>query len=166
MSDWGGSPLGAAAASAALPAQIPSRLTVHHQGEVWPEGKEVAPYLQRLQRWSRQTRGWVDIPYHYIVAPDGQVYAARPVELPGDSNTDYDTRGHLQLMLLGNFELQQPTAAQWQATVALLAWLMREHGLGPERIGAHRDHSDQTVCPGAHLMQRFDALREQAAALR
>ncbi len=157
---WGGTSSMAPAAAA----QRITHLTVHHQGELWQDGADVAAYLRRLQRWSRETRGWPDLPYHHIVAPDGTVYAGRSSALPGDTNTEYDPRGHLQVMLLGNFELQSPSPEQWRSTVQLLAQLLAEHRLAPEAIGAHRHHSAQTVCPGANLFVRFDELRAAVAA--
>jgi xylose isomerase len=106
----------------------------------------------------------VDIPYHYVVAPNGEVYAARPVQLAGDTNTDYDPNGHLLVMLLGNFEEQEPTAEQWDATVRVVAQLLKQHGLDASVIGAHRHFSNQTVCPGAKLFARFEELRAAVAA--
>lgn len=141
-------------------------LTVHHQGETWQTGADVAAYLRRLQQWSRRERAWVDVPYHYIVSPEGQVYAGRGLQWAGDSNTDYDTAGQVQVMLLGNFEHQQPSAAQLQATAQLLGQLMAVYGLAPQHIVGHRHHSNQTVCPGAHLMSVFEDLRAQATAMR
>lgn len=151
---WGGT-------SPPLPAQAQpiTRLTLHHQGETWKPGADVQDYLRRLQRWSRQARGWVDIPYHYIVAQDGRAYAARPWQIAGDTNTEYDPRGHLLVMLVGNFEVQEPTPAQWQGTVALVAHLLVQHGLHVEDLATHRDLSAQTLCPGAHLYRRFDELK-------
>lgn len=169
----GGTPLrivsaqawGSTSLVAPTPAPQPvTHLTVHHQGELWKDGADVPAYLRRLQRWSREARGWPDLPYHYIVAPDGTVHAGRSPALPGDTNTEYDPRGHLQVMLLGNFEVQSPSAAQWRSTVQLLAHLLAAHGLAPEAIGAHRHHSAQTVCPGANLFARFDELRAAVAA--
>ncbi len=158
VADWGG----VAVAPPAV-AQPLRRLTVHHQGELWKAGADVPAYLRRLQSWSQQARGWVDIPYHYIVAPDGQVYAARPVSIAGDTNTDYDPRGHLLVMLLGNFEEQEPTPEQWQSTVRLIAQLLDEHRINASTIGAHR-HFASTACPGANFYKRFDELREAVAA--
>lgn len=155
---WGGSP----PAPVGVPQSI-TRLTLHHQGVIWQPGSDVAGYLLRLQNWSRNTRGWVDIPYHYVVAPDGRVYAARPWSIAGDTNTEYDPRGHLLVMLLGDFEVQLPTPEQWDATVDLLAQLLPRHGLGPDQIDSHRDHSAQTLCPGAHLYARLVELRSAVA---
>lgn len=162
--DWGAVPPDAAMAERAI-AKIQGRITgitVHHQGEIWVSGSDVAAYLRRLQQWSRQSRPWVDLPYHYVIAPEGTIFAGRPIEWAGDSNTDYDTRGQIQVMLLGNFEEQQPTAAQLSSAVGLLAHLMRTYDLPRDAILAHRHHTAQTVCPGAHLMVHFDVLRDEA----
>jgi hypothetical protein len=159
VDDWGGQ-----ASAAPAVAQPLTRLTVHHQGERWKTGDDVPAYLRRLQTWSRQARGWVDIPYHYIVAPDGQVYAARPVTIAGDTNTAYDPHGHLLVMLLGNFEEQEPTPEQWRSTVRLIAQLLDEHRIDASAVGAHRHFASNTVCPGANFYKRFDELRAAVVA--
>ena len=143
---WGGSP----GAASEEPQHI-SRITIHHQGEIWKEGSDPEAYLRRLQQWSRLTKHWADIPYHYVIAPDGRIYAARPLSQAGDTNTEYDPRGHALIMLVGNFEEQQPTPAQLKAAIDVTAWLAREHHLGLDAIGSHRDHSSQTVCPGKNF---------------
>ena len=108
-------------------------------------------YLRRLQAWSRNTKRWADIPYHYVVAPDGRIYAARPLAVAGDTNTEYDPTGHALVMLLGNFEEVEPTPQELQATVDLMAWLARSHGLRADSIASHNDYSAQTLCPGRNL---------------
>ncbi len=134
-----------------MPPQQITHITLHHQGEIWKEGADVQAYLGRLQQWSRLTKRWADIPYHFVIAPDGRIYAARPLGQAGDTNTEYDPRGHALVMLVGNFEEQQPTPAQLSAAVELTAWLAREHHLGLDAIASHKDHSSQTVCPGKNL---------------
>jgi hypothetical protein len=151
-------PPGAAARWPALqPPQQITHITLHHQGEVWKEGTDVEAYLRRLQQWSRLTKRWADIPYHYVIAPDGRIYAARPLAQPGDTNTEYDPRGHALVMLVGNFEEQQPTPAQLNAAVELTAWLAREHHLGLDAIASHKDHSRQTVCPGKNFYAHIES---------
>lgn len=144
---WGGN---APAEPPARPQRI-SHITLHHQGETWTEGADVAAYLRRLQQWSRLSKRWADIPYHYVIAPDGRIYAARPENRAGDTNTGYDPTGHALVMVLGNFEEVKPNAAQLRAVVDLMASLAATHGLAPDRIGAHKDYSAGTVCPGANL---------------
>jgi N-acetylmuramoyl-L-alanine amidase len=106
----------------------------------------------------------VDIPYHYVIAPDGSIHATRDTALAGDTNTEYDPRGHALLMLMGNFDLQQPTAAQLESAVALMAHLARSNGLDETAIASHKDYSTQTACPGAALYARLDELRAAVRA--
>jgi len=153
-SEWGG-----VERSNSLSHQTITHLTVHHQGLIWEPGNDVPAYLRRLQQWSRDTKGWIDVPYHYIVGPDGTIYSGRSPSFAGDTNTEYNPHGHVQVMLLGNFEEQTPTVQQWDSAVKLLAHLLRVHDLPPASIGAHRHHSNQTACPGANLMVRFDEFR-------
>ena len=147
MSEWGGEPI---AITTAAPQTI-TQLTVHHQGETWVVGNDVPNYLRRLQKWSRESKHWADIPYHYVIAPDGRVYAARPESVAGDTNTEYDPRGHLLVMLLGNFEEVEPTREALASLVELLAEKARETGLDERAIASHKDWSQQTVCPGKNL---------------
>jgi hypothetical protein len=157
-SEWGGTER-----PGGVPHRTITHLTVHHQGEHWAPGNDVRAYLRRLQQWSRGTKGWVDVPYHYIIGPDGTIYAGRSPSIAGDTNTEYDPHGHLQVMLLGNFEDQTPTPQQWDSAVKLLAHLLKVHDLSPASIAAHRHVSNQTVCPGENLMRRFEELRAAAS---
>ncbi len=159
---WGGSAIAPETLSQTAPQRI-KYITLHHQGETWPkpssagvDGADVAAYLRRLQSWSRQSKRWLDIPYHYVVAPDGRIYAARPDFVAGDTNTEYRPEGHALVMLLGNFEEVEPSAAALQSTVELMAWLAQENGLSADAIASHRDYSAQTVCPGQQLYRYLE----------
>ncbi|WP_077035214.1 peptidoglycan recognition family protein [Pelomonas sp. KK5] len=143
---WGGSP----SATSYAPQTI-THITLHHQGETWAPGRDVPDYLRHLQQWSRETKHWADIPYHYVIDPEGRVYAARPEAQAGDTNTEYDPRGHLLIMVLGNFEEVEPNAAQLRATVELMADMARKYRLTAADIASHKDFSTQTVCPGKNL---------------
>ncbi len=86
---WGGSP-----STTTQPRHTISRITLHHQGEIVASDVDVPAYLRRLQQWAQLTRRWTDIPYHYVIAPDGVVYSAQPLAEPGDTNTEYNPRRH------------------------------------------------------------------------
>ncbi len=143
---WGGSP-----STGPQPSHRISRITLHHQGEIASPGVDAPAYLRRLQQWSRLTKAWADIPYHYVIAPDGVIYAARPLAEPGDTNTEYQPSGHALVMLMGNFEVQQPSPAQLATTAELMAWIAQSQGLSAAEIATHKDFSKQTVCPGKNL---------------
>jgi hypothetical protein len=74
------------------------------------------------------------VPYHYVIGPDGTIYAGRSPTIAGDTNTEYDTQGHLQVMLLGNFEEQTVTTRQWDSTVQLLAHRCAPPPLDPDCV--------------------------------
>ena len=149
---WGGS-----ATQAPDTAQHITRITLHHQGETSVPSTDVMAYLRRLQQWSRLTKHWIDIPYHYVIAPDGRIYAARPPSIAGDTNTEYQPQGHALVMLMGNFEVTEPTEAQLQSAVSLVAGLAVQYGLGVNAIASHKDFSSQTLCPGKNLYRHLES---------
>lgn len=152
---WGGTPPGQEARRHAI-----RRLTLHHGGEAFPAGRDVPAHLRNLQAWSRREKGWVDIPYHFVIDLEGRVYRCRPLALAGDTNTDYDPTGHALVCVLGNYEEVQPSERQLQALEDVFAMLCLQHGLGPEVIATHRDFTSGTVCPGRHLTAHVGRIRE------
>ena len=147
VSAWGGSPADAALARR----HTITHITLHHQGEPFKPGTDPRAYLRRLQAWSRDTRHWLDIPYHYIIDLDGRIYAGRDIAYAGDTNTEYDPKGHALIEVVGNFEEVEPNQAQLDAVVRLMAMLANKYDVPLDRIASHRDYSGQTVCPGANL---------------
>lgn len=162
VAQWGGTP---ADASRARRHTI-THITLHHQGEAFKPGTDVHKYLRNLQAWSRNTKGWLDIPYHYVIDLEGHTYAARDIAYAGDTNTEYDPKGHALIEVVGNFEEVEPNQQQLDAVVALMASLAAQYGVPVENIASHRDHSDKTVCPGANLYRYVQSgyFREQVAA--
>ena len=113
VAQWGGTP---AEPSAARRHRI-DRITLHHQGLTFPRGKDSQKYLRDLQSWSRNTRGWIDVPYHYVIDLDGNTYEGRDISFAGDTNTSYDPAGHALIEVVGNFEDVEPNAAQLEAFI-------------------------------------------------
>ena len=147
VEEWGGTP---SDASKARLHEI-KYITLHHQGESYPPGTDPIAYLRHLQTWSRETKHWLDIPYHYIIDLDGHIYEGRKIEYAGDTNTEYDPKGHALIEVVGNFEEVQPNAAQLDAVVDLMAMLAKKYKVAPETIHGHKDYSAITVCPGENL---------------
>ena len=162
VADWGGTP---ADASQARRHSI-THITLHHQGEPYKAGTDPRQYLRNLQTWSRNTKHWLDIPYHYIIDLDGQIFEGRKIDYAGDTNTEYDPAGHALIEVVGNFEEVEPNQQQLDAVVALMASLAAKYQVPVENIASHRDHSDKTVCPGANLYRYVQSgyFREQVAA--
>lgn len=162
VADWGGTPADPAKARR----HTITHITLHHQGEPFKPGTDPRQYLRNLQTWSRNSKGWLDIPYHYIIDLEGRTYAGRDIAYAGDTNTEYDPSGHALVEVVGNFEEVEPNQAQLDAVVEVMTMLAQKYDVPVERIASHRDHSDKTVCPGANLYRYVQRgyFREQVAA--
>jgi len=161
VSAWGGTP----AMEARARHHTISQITLHHQGEPFKPGTDPQAYLRRLQTWSRTSKGWLDIPYHYVIDLDGRIYEARRIDFAGDTNTEYDPTGHALIEVVGNFEEVEPNQQQLDAVVDLMALLAAKYKVSLDDIKSHRDHSDKTVCPGANLYRyvKEDYFRHKVA---
>lgn len=161
VADWGGTP----ADSAKARRHRITHITLHHQGEPFKPGTDPQAYLRRLQTWSRAEKGWLDIPYHYVIDLDGRIYGARDIAYAGDTNTEYDPTGHALIEVVGNFEEVEPNQQQLDAVVKLMAMLAARHEVALDAIQSHRDYSDKTVCPGENLYRyvKDDYFRHKVA---
>lgn len=149
IEEWGGVRVDMRATNARE--HVPERITLHHGGVAFLRDRDPMQYLRNLQTWSRNTRGWADIPYHYLIDLDGRVYEGRNVLFAGDTNTDYDPKGHALIVVLGNFEEVEPNPAQLEAVVSTMTMLARRFKLSASVIAGHKDFTAQTACPGKSL---------------
>jgi hypothetical protein len=124
-------------------------LTVHHSAVALLDNRDAPRHLRVFQE-EHQSRGRPDIAYHLLVDRNGNVYRGRPLWAVGDSSTPYDPTGHLLVLCLGNFEVQDVSEAQLGATVDVLAWACARFDVSPATIRGHRDYA-ATLCPGAGL---------------
>ncbi len=149
VAEWGGVKVDMSATSAKR--HVPAAITLHHGGVAFLRDKDPQQYLRNLQSWSRGTRQWADIPYHYLIDLDGRVYAGRDIDYAGDTNTEYDPTGHALIVVLGNFEEVEPNAAQLDAVTNTMTMLARRFNISPNKIAGHKDFSVETLCPGKSL---------------
>jgi N-acetyl-anhydromuramyl-L-alanine amidase AmpD len=143
-------------------------ITIHHTAVKQNPQRSLADKLKSLQKFSQNpgTLGsgkakpaWPDVPYHYYIDCHGQIGEAREVKFVGDTNTAYDPTGHALVVLEGNFEEEQPTAAQLAALREMVAWLAARYQVAPDRVGGHQDFA-QTLCPGKNLQALLPELRQ------
>jgi hypothetical protein len=128
---------------------VPKLITIHHEGVPWKVGTDNAAKLRNVQSWGQREKNWPDLPYHYIIAPDGIVYEGRDWHYQPESNTKYSLEGVLNIELLGNFEEQRVDARQLDSLVKLIAKLCTDLKLDPATIRGHKDAAPgQTDCPG------------------
>ncbi|WP_316809776.1 N-acetylmuramoyl-L-alanine amidase [Pedobacter heparinus] len=137
---------------------IPIKITVHHEGgKILTTADDARQRLKNLQTWCMgPDRKWTDIPYHLLIAPDGSVYEGRSPFNVGETNTEYDPTGHLLICFLGNYSQQKLDDKLLKVLINLLADQCVKYHISPKEISTHRDHSQQTTCPGADIYSYFE----------
>ena len=122
-------------------------IVFHHQA-----GNEVDAATIHGWHRNRKTnsgRYWAGIGYHYIIMRDGVIQTGRPDWAYGAHAGAGANGSSIGVMVTGNLEVQEPTAAQMDSAV----WLVREVLIpryGKLAITGHRDHM-ATSCPGRHF---------------
>ncbi len=152
---WGGRPVPDSVDTAPYLQEI-KYITIHHGGVFFADSADPVAYPKHLQTFSTGEKKWMDIPYHFLIDPDGRIYEARPLKYAGDTNTEYDPHGHALICVIGNFEVQQVNERQLKALVDLTLALMKDYHVPAERVATHRDYSRKTVCPGKDLYRYFE----------
>ncbi len=136
---------------------VPVRITIHHEGTRLEVTDDAAKKIKNIQTWGMgPDRKWIDIPYHFLIAPDGTIYEGRAVFTVGETATEYDPSGHLLLACLGNLEQQEVRPAQLASLIQLIAYCSKKFNIPYDSIASHRDYSKQTTCPGKNLYQYLE----------
>ena len=165
---------------------------VHHtvNANTYSRADSAAMVLS-ICRYHRNTNGWRDLGYNFLVDRFGQIFEGRAggIDQPviGAQAQGYNGVS-TGVANLGTFTGAPQSAAGVSATAELLAWKLSLHGVpveggvtvtsagGPtnryaagtpvlfERISGHRD-ADKTTCPGDALFDQLPSIRAQAAQL-
>lgn len=131
---------------------IPERITIHHEGTIFEKNENAPEHIKNVQTWGMGIdRNWTDIPYHFLIDPNGNIYEGRNVFTVGETATEYDPSGHLLITCMGNFEEQEISEEQLNSLINLVAHCCKKYSISPETIASHRDYSKITVCPGKNL---------------
>ncbi|RPI67858.1 MAG: hypothetical protein EHM47_15235, partial [Ignavibacteriales bacterium] len=57
---------------------IPFKITIHHEGVVFNKGENAPEHIKVFQVWGMgPDRKWTDIPYHFLIDPEGNIYEGR-----------------------------------------------------------------------------------------
>lgn len=139
-----------------IPQKITS-ITLHHEGSPKPllPGDDPVQQLRNLQSWGERDRNWWDVPYHYLIDLDGNVYEGRDWHYMGETNTTYDPSGHLLITVIGNYNLQEPTPAELDAIADIMAWAVKEFDVPLDSIKGHYQYAE-TGCPGKNLRKYLE----------
>jgi uncharacterized lipoprotein YddW (UPF0748 family) len=133
------------------------KITLHHTGSAEPMLPEdlAVEKVQALFSWSRESLNWWDLPYHFLIDPDGNIFEGRDLRYAGDINGLYDPRGHLKIAFIGNYNLQKPTSPQISASRSIISWAVKTFEIQPDKIYGHDDWMN-TTGPGIYMRELID----------
>ena len=172
--------------------ETPQFLLVHHTAgsNTYTSARDVIRSVYAYHTSS--AKGWNDVCYQFFVGRDGAVWEGRAGSLSGPVVADATggSQGFAQLVcLLGDFTSVAPTAAAFDATARLLAWLADAYGFdtspgatttfvsrGSNKfkagttvttpiIAGHRDMT-YTTCPGERFYPLLPDLRSRVITRR
>lgn len=148
---------------------VPLAIVVHHTAGPVNGKRDIAYKMRSLQAYSqkpaqlgngRSRKAWADVPYHFYISAEGAVAEGRSVKFSGDTNTNYDTTGYIQIVLEGNFERTRPTPEQLTALETLLVQVAKAWKISGSEIQPHRSLA-ATLCPGKHLIDALPTLQNR-----
>ncbi len=134
-----------------------TNVTLHHTGDSRPllHADSAAFRLRGIQRWGATDRNWWDVPYHFLLGLNGEVFEGRDYRFMGETNTAYDPGGHFLISVIGNYQVQEPTPELLNSIADMMAWALDEFDLPLEKIGGHYNYAD-TGCPGTNLRKYLE----------
>ncbi|MFO0826976.1 MAG: peptidoglycan recognition family protein [Phycisphaerales bacterium] len=143
-------------------------VTVHHDGLdrlcTGTAHQEMAERIE-LYRVGHRAKGWGDIGYHFVIDRTGVVWEGRSLKWQGAHVKDRN-EGNVGILVMGNFEIQQPTAAQLSSLHNHLCAVCTYFSVPWTRVFSHREWPGaQTLCPGKNLQVRFVAIRQSEGGL-
>jgi len=137
------------------------RITLHHAGEraVFSTGRDrVQVQVEGIRVGHVNDRGYGDIGYHFVVDYAGRVWEGRSLAYEGAHVSDQN-EANIGIVLLGNFNDQDPSAEQLAAMNTLVLGLREHYRIKPHRVYGHRDLG-QSFCPGNNLYPYVARMRQ------
>ncbi|HLX63005.1 MAG TPA: peptidoglycan recognition family protein [Planctomycetota bacterium] len=136
-------------------------IVIHHSGGV-------SGSAQAFDRQHREENHWRSLGYHFVIGNghgqgDG-IAVAGPRWYGQEAGAHAHSTEHnefgIGICLVGNFDVQNPSAAEWHTLVALVRRLRTEYDIPTRNIFGHNQirQGGSTACPGKNL--NLQALRE------
>lgn len=142
------------------------RITVHHSAmeAVSLRGatqSASAATLAGIQDHHMRTNGWGDIGYHFLIDPQGRIFAGRSLQWQGAHAGGLNGSNNIEnigICLLGDFTAERPAPAAVAALEGLLDSLRGRFGIPQAAVNGHL-HFKNTACPGRFLQPWVEAYR-------
>jgi hypothetical protein len=164
---------GAAAPAAPIVRQTPRGIILHQIGA--DDLADAPPFLRALAAYDTQVLGWDDLPFHFVIDRDGNIYAGRAGGPTSAVSRFSGGDSAIQVALIGS---SAPPTPQQAALASLLAWLGQAYAIAPTgqhtlaasagatttrpNIVTHFDIAPESADPPAAVRDQLGALRQSA----
>jgi len=134
-----------------------SEVILHHTWSPTASQYRGIQTIKGIHNYHVNERGWSDIGYHYLVAPNGAIWLGRPLSRDGGHVLGRNS-GTIGVSLILNGDVELPKDAQIAAVAALLGSLFSRFGIRaaenfiPGKRGFHRHYADKS-CPGTLITE-------------
>jgi hypothetical protein len=136
----------------------PKLFTLHHTEGHSPADYEAALQEMRfLQDYHQNGKGWIDIAYHFLVSPQGDIFEGRPIGVVGAhvANKNANNTG---ISVMGNYFNQEPGRKVLDAVAEIGRYMKATYKIGAGNFYAHRDIGSSD-CPGDNLYAKMPELK-------
>jgi len=124
-------------------------ITFHHSGDpkafLINDYAETAAHLEGVRAYHR-SRNFQDIGYHFAIDRMGRIWQLRPLAYEGQ-HVRYNNEHNVGVVVLGNFDIQAPTAVQKEKVKSFGLLLRKQYGLPISKVKTHQEIVS-TECPG------------------
>ncbi|MBI4349979.1 MAG: N-acetylmuramoyl-L-alanine amidase [Elusimicrobia bacterium] len=139
----------------------PRYFTLHHTQAHYPATFDRAVAEMRfIQDFHQNGRGWIDIAYHFLIDPAGNIFEGRPIKAVGAHVKNRNT-ANIGISIMGDFHPPNSdvfTGATRDSFVAVGRYLAGTYEVPVSSFYAHRDLG-KTDCPGDDLYAKKELLR-------
>lgn len=119
-------------------------------------------YLDTLYKKSVEADNRWDLPHHYYINSEGEIYEGRNAGYAAEAISDFDPRGYLMINLLILESQEEITSAQLKSIKELTNYLSGKYGMDREEIHLLRDlDSGVSLDPSSDLMKNGHSLIEK-----
>lgn len=145
-------------ASQIQPMEGVNLITFHHSGDqhngrdvgFFEDGfNETVAHLELVRQYHVRERGWADIGYHFAIDRSGRVFQLRNLRYQGAHVKGRDPH-NLGIVVLGNFNVQEPTPAQKARILSLGKLARTKYGLGIGNVKTHQEIG-RSDCPWVRM---------------
>jgi hypothetical protein len=134
-------------------------VAIHHSASLLASNET----MRSIQDLHMDRNGWADVGYHYAIDRNGILYEGRDIHVRGVNVAKHNT-GTIGVVVMGNFEEENPLDIQLTVLQTLVNWLAQTYPL--THLAGHGEFNPESQCPGKNMIIYLDRLAYGAGLQR